>query len=156
MDPNPTPNPILSITEGGETETPTKSENSLIADLEHGLQQCRTNIIFWKNLHAYIISQNLEGQARWGVIKKHTIHSRYHAWIHLLHIKGVKAKIVNVLATAIMVFKESHEMAQLKQKQVETGFELFRKFAKTVDPKGNWENITVGKVMNLMGRGRRN
>ncbi|CAL2265816.1 unnamed protein product [Prunus armeniaca] len=55
-----------------------------------------------------------------------------------------------------MVFKESDEMAQLKQQQVETEFELFRKFAKIVDPKGNWDNITVGGVMNFMGRGRRN
>ncbi|CAL9029170.1 unnamed protein product [Prunus brigantina] len=55
-----------------------------------------------------------------------------------------------------MVFKGFDEMAQLKQQQVETGFELFHKFAKIVDPKGNWDNITVGGVMNFMGHGHRN
>ncbi|KAL6297534.1 hypothetical protein ACE6H2_005676 [Prunus campanulata] len=96
MDHNLTPNPTLSITEGGETETEGNSPNSLTADLVHGMQQCR-----------------------------------------------------------VMVFKESEEMAKLKQQHVERGFELFRKFAKIVDPAGNWANITVAGVMNFMGRGRR-
>ncbi|CAL2256270.1 unnamed protein product [Prunus armeniaca] len=43
-------------------------------------------------------------------------------------------------------------MAKLKQQEVESGFELFRKFAKIVDPAGNWDNMTVAKVMNFMGR----
>ncbi|CAL8087246.1 unnamed protein product [Prunus armeniaca] len=68
----------------------------------------------------------------------------------------MKAKLENAPAIAVVVFKESDEMAQLKQKQVETEFELFRKFAKIVDLKGNWDNIIVGGVMNFMGRGNRN
>ncbi|CAL2246839.1 unnamed protein product [Prunus armeniaca] len=76
--------------------------------------------------------------------------------MHLLHIKTVKEKIVNAPTTTVVVFKESEEMAQLKQKQLETDFELFWKFAKIVDLEGKWDNITVGGVMNLMGRGRRN
>ncbi|KAL6288365.1 hypothetical protein ACE6H2_005875 [Prunus campanulata] len=87
MDPNLTPNSTLSITEARETETPTKSANSLTADLVHGLQQCRGNTMFWKNLHADIVSKIVEGQARWGVIKNRTIRYRYHARMHLLHIK---------------------------------------------------------------------
>ncbi|CAL2257829.1 unnamed protein product [Prunus armeniaca] len=134
MEPNPLPNPTVSITEGGDIETATKSAPKVTADLVHGLQQCRANTIFWKNLHTDIVSKNFEGQARWGVIKNHTIRSRYQARMHLLHIKTVKAKIVNAPTTVVVVFKESKEMAQLKQKQMETGFELFRKFAKIVDP----------------------
>ncbi|CAL8089512.1 unnamed protein product [Prunus armeniaca] len=67
----------------------------------------------------------------------------------------MKGKIEIAPATAIMVFKESEEMAKLKQQEVESGFELFRKFAKIVDPAGNWDNMTVAGVMNFMGRGRR-
>ncbi|KAL6272715.1 hypothetical protein ACE6H2_023407 [Prunus campanulata] len=155
MDPNLTPNSTLSITEARETETPTKSANSLTADLVHGLQQCRGNTMFWKNLHADIVSKIVEGQARWGVIKNRTIRYRYHARMHLLHIKGMKEKIKIAPATAVILFKEGNEMAELKQKKVETGFELFRKFAKVVDPERNWDNITVGGVMNFMGGGRR-
>ena len=155
MDHNLTPNPTLSITEGGETETEGNSPNSLTADLAHGMQQCRGNTMFWKNLHADIVSKIVEGQARCDVIKKRTIRSRYHARMHLQHIKAIKAKIEIAQSTAIMVFKESEEMAKLKQQHVERGFELFRKFAKIVDPAGNWANITVAGVMNFMGRGRR-
>ncbi|CAL9018701.1 unnamed protein product [Prunus brigantina] len=126
MDHNLTPNPTLSITEGGKTETEAKSPNSPTADLVHGMQQCRGNTMFWKNLHADIVSKIVEGQARWGVIKNCTIRSRYHARMHLLHIKAMKGKIEIAPATAIMVFKESEEMAKLKQEQVERGFELFR------------------------------
>ncbi|XP_020425115.1 uncharacterized protein LOC109950491 [Prunus persica] len=64
--------------------------------------------------------------------------------------------LVPQIAFAVMVFKESDEMVQLKQQQVETGFELFHKFTKIVDPEGNWDNITVGGVMNFIGHGRRN
>ncbi|KAI5343780.1 hypothetical protein L3X38_011656 [Prunus dulcis] len=46
--------------------------------------------------------------------------------MHLLHINGMKAKIEIAPATAIMVFKESDEMPQLKQQEVETEFELFQ------------------------------
>ncbi|CAL2229184.1 unnamed protein product [Prunus armeniaca] len=155
MDHNLTPNPTLSITEGGETETEAKSPNSLTANLVHGMQQCRCNTMFWKNLHADIVSKIVVGQARWGVLKKRTIRSRYHARMHLLHIKAMEGKIEIAPATAIMVFKESEEMAKLKQQQVESGFELFRKFAKIVDPAGNWGNITVAGVMNFMIHGRR-
>ncbi|CAL2258308.1 unnamed protein product [Prunus armeniaca] len=146
---------MLSITKGREIETQAKSPNSLTAVLVYGMQQCRGNTMFWKNLHAYIVSKILEGQARWGVIKKCTIRSHYHARMHLLHMKGMKVKIETAHATGIMVFNKSDEMAQLKQQQVEIGFELFRKFAKIVDSEGNWDNITVGGVMNFMGRGRR-
>ncbi|KAI5316310.1 hypothetical protein L3X38_036017 [Prunus dulcis] len=152
---NLTPNPTISITEGGETETEAKSPNSLPADLVHGIQQCQRNTMFWKNLHADIVSKIVEGQARWGVIKNRTIRCRYHARMHLLHIKRMKEKIELAPATAIMVFKESEAMAKLKQEQVERGFELFRKFAIIVDPAGNWANITVAGVMNFMGRGHR-
>ncbi|XP_034196981.1 DNA repair protein XRCC3 homolog [Prunus dulcis] len=40
-------------------------------------------------------------------------------------------------------------MAKLKQQQLETGFELFRKFAKIVDQTRNWVNITVVAVAAL-------
>ncbi|KAI5334343.1 hypothetical protein L3X38_024476 [Prunus dulcis] len=119
MDPNPTPNPTLAITEGGDTETPAKAATEDTEDWVHGLQQCRANTMFWKNLHADIVSKIKEGQA-----------------------------------SAVIAFKESDEMAQLKQQQLESGFELFRKFAQIVDAEGKWD-ITVGGVMNLMGRGRR-
>ncbi|KAI5335540.1 hypothetical protein L3X38_025673 [Prunus dulcis] len=155
MDHNLTPNPTLSITEGGETETQAKSPNSLPVDLVHGMQQCRGNTMFWKNLHADIVSKIVEGQGRWGVIKNRTIRCRYHARMHLLHIKAMKAKIEIAPATAIMVFKESEAMAKLKKEEVERRFELFRKFAKIVDPAGSWANITVAGVMNFMGRGHR-
>lgn len=154
MDPNPTPNPTLAITEGGDTETPGKAATEDTEDWVHGLQQCRANTMFWKNLHADIVSKIKEGQARWGVIKKRTIRARYQARMHLLHMKAVRARIENAPASAIIVFKESDEMAQLKQQQLESGFELFRKFAQIVDAEGKWD-ITVGGVMNLMGRGRR-
>ncbi|CAL8088557.1 unnamed protein product [Prunus armeniaca] len=127
MDRNPTPNPTLAITEGGDNDTPAKSATEDTED--------------W-------------GQARRGIIKNCTIRARYEARMHLLHIKAVRAKIENAPATAVLVFKESDEMAQLKQKQLQSGFELFRKFAKIVDAEGKWD-ITVGGVMNLMGRGRR-
>ena len=155
MDHHLTPNPPLTITEGGNSETEANSPNSLPADLVHGMQQCRGNTIFWKNLHADIVSKIVEGQARWGVIKNRTIRSRYHARMHRVHIKAIKGKIEIAPATAIMAFKESEEMAKLKQETVERGFELFRKFAKIVDPAGNWDNITVTGVMNFMGHGRR-
>ncbi|CAL2230154.1 unnamed protein product [Prunus armeniaca] len=67
----------------------------------------------------------------------------------------MEAKIEIALATANMVFKESKEMVKLKQQQVESEFELFRKFAKIVDPVENWGNIIVAGVINFMGRGRR-
>ncbi|KAI5342360.1 hypothetical protein L3X38_010235 [Prunus dulcis] len=91
---------------------------------------------------------------RWGVIKKRTIRARYQARMHLVHMKAVRGKIENAPASAVIAFKESDEMAQLKQQQLESGFELFRKFAQIVDAEGKWD-ITVGGVMNLMGRGRR-
>ncbi|CAL2248158.1 unnamed protein product [Prunus armeniaca] len=156
MDRNLTPNPTLSIAKGREIETQAKSPNSLTANLVHGMQQCQGNTMFWKNLHANIVSKIAEGQARWGVIKKHTIRSRYHARMHLLYIMGMKAKIEIASATAIMVLKESNKIAQLKQQQVESECELFRQFAKIVDLEGNWDNITVGWVINFMGRGRYN
>ncbi|KAL6293733.1 hypothetical protein ACE6H2_001875 [Prunus campanulata] len=46
--------------------------------------------------------------------------------MHLVHIKAIKRKIEIAHTTAIMVFKESEEMAKLKQQQVERGFELFQ------------------------------
>ncbi|KAI5355896.1 hypothetical protein L3X38_008791 [Prunus dulcis] len=42
-------------------------------------------------------------------------------------------------------------MAKLKQQDVESGFELLRKFAKIVDLAGNWANITVGGVHEFHG-----
>ncbi|KAI5334893.1 hypothetical protein L3X38_025026 [Prunus dulcis] len=146
MDHNLRPNPTLSITKEGETKTQAKAPNSLTADLVHGMQQCRGNTMFWKNLHVDIVSKIVEGQARWGVIKKSTIRSRFHARMHLLHLKAMKGKIEIAPANAIMVFKESEEMAKLKQQEVESGFELFRKFAKIVDPAGNCTNITVAAL----------
>ncbi|CAL8113883.1 unnamed protein product [Prunus armeniaca] len=154
MDRNLTPNPTLAITEGGDNDTPAKSATEDTEDWVQGLQQCRANAMFWKNLHADIVLKIKEGQARWGIIKNCTIRARYEARMHLLHIKAVRAKIENAPATAVLVFKESDEMAKLKQKQLQSGFELFRKFAKIVDAEGKWD-ITVGGVMNLMGRGRR-
>ncbi|KAI5339957.1 hypothetical protein L3X38_019231 [Prunus dulcis] len=127
MDPNPTPNPTRAITAGGDTETPAKAATEDTEDWVHGLQQCRANTIFWKNLHADIVSKIKEGQAR--------------------------GRIESAPASAVIAFKESDEMAQLKQQQLESGFELFRKFAQIVDAEGKWD-ITVGGVMNLMGRGR--
>ncbi|CAL8992090.1 unnamed protein product [Prunus brigantina] len=123
-------------------------------DRVHGLQQCRANTILRKNLHADIVLKIKEGQARWGIIKNRTIRARYEARMHLLHIKAVELKLKMPPLAAVVVFKESDEMAQLKQKQLQSGFELFRQFAKIVDAEGTWD-ITVGGVMNLMGRGRR-
>ena len=118
MDRNPTPNPTLAITDGGDTETPAKSATEDTEDCVHGLQQCRANTMFWKNLHADIVLKIKEDQARWGAIKNRTIRARYQARMHLLHIKAVRAKIENAPATAVFVFKESDEMAQLKQKEL--------------------------------------
>ncbi|KAI5345554.1 hypothetical protein L3X38_013431 [Prunus dulcis] len=108
MDPNPTPNPTLAITEGGDTEHLPKQQQKT---LKTGSMDC----------------SNVEPIPCSGKISMQTY--------------------------AVIAFKESDEMAQLKQQQLESGFELFRKFAQIVDAEGKWD-ITVGGVMNLMGRGR--
>ncbi|CAL9029690.1 unnamed protein product [Prunus brigantina] len=67
MEPNPTPNPTLAITEGGDNDTPRQISNEKTPKTRvHGLQQCRANTIFWKNLHADIVLKIKEGQARWA------------------------------------------------------------------------------------------
>ncbi|KAK9932446.1 hypothetical protein M0R45_019684 [Rubus argutus] len=61
--------------------------------------------------------------------------------------RGGLKRVINEIASSDHIKGDQH----VYDEGVDTGFEMFRKYAKVIDPKGDWEGVTIEEARALLG-----